>query len=135
MCQNMGAAYLSEREARKVLQQQMIPKLAYKMQLSCFSQKQYRKINAQIKRNILPKLRLNRNMPNAVIYGPIEYGGMEMLESYALQYQLQVVNFALGRLLVFHLSSFKNETSISNPFEPHARRFPLNFYFTSQLIS
>ena len=31
-------------------------------------------------------------MPNAVIYGPIEHGEMEMVETYALQDQLQVVN-------------------------------------------
>ena len=30
-------------------------------------------------------------MPGAVIYGPLERGGMEMLESYALQDQLYVM--------------------------------------------
>ena len=31
-------------------------------------------------------------MPGAVIYGPLEYGGMEILETYTLQDQLQVTN-------------------------------------------
>ena len=31
-------------------------------------------------------------MPNAVIYGPLEYGGMEMVESYSLQDQIQMTN-------------------------------------------
>ena len=31
-------------------------------------------------------------MPSAVIYGPVKYGVMEIVESYALQDQLQVVN-------------------------------------------
>ena len=90
MCQKIaiGAAYLSEREARTVLQQRVIPKMAYKMQLSSFNQQQCGETNAPIERNILPKFWLKRNMHNDVIYSPIEDGGMEIVESYSLQDQL-----------------------------------------------
>ena len=35
-------------------------------------------------------MRMNRNMPNAVIFGPVEYGGMEHPEGYTLQDQTQL---------------------------------------------
>ena len=35
-------------------------------------------------------MRLNRNMPLAVIYGPEEYGGMEFPDLYAMQDQTQI---------------------------------------------
>ena len=38
----------------------------------------------------LPKLKVNRKTPGAVVHGPLEYGGMEMLETYVKQTQLQV---------------------------------------------
>ena len=33
---------------------------------------------------------MNRHMPDAVVFGPLEYGGMGMVETYSLQDQLQV---------------------------------------------
>jgi hypothetical protein len=35
-------------------------------------------------------MRLNRHYPNALLYGPLEYGGMEMMETYTLQDQVQL---------------------------------------------
>ena len=35
-------------------------------------------------------MRMNRNMPNAVVFGPLEYGGMEYPEAYCLQDQTQL---------------------------------------------
>ena len=35
-------------------------------------------------------MRLNWHYPNALLYGPLEYGGMEMMETYTLQDQVQL---------------------------------------------
>ena len=69
------------------------------MQLSLLTKQQCGKVNTQIRQNILPKLWLNRNMPGAVIYGPLEHGGMKIIENYTLQDKLQVPN------LIKHLKS------------------------------
>ena len=39
--------------------------------------------------SFLPGLRLNRNFPSAVLYGPVDYGGLEFPELYTLQDQVQ----------------------------------------------
>ena len=91
-CQKVGSAFLTPQEMRQALRQRMIPKLSYKIQLSSLTEKQCRKINTQVRQHILPKLRLNRNMPSAVVYGLLEYGDMEITESHTLQDQLQTPN-------------------------------------------
>ena len=85
--QKVGTAYLTKQETWQVLRQRLNLKISYKMQLSSLIKQQCGKVNAQIRQIILPKLRLNRNMPGAVIYGPLEHGGMEIIESYTLQDQ------------------------------------------------
>ena len=35
-------------------------------------------LQKQVKQAILPKCGYNRNTPNAIVYGPSEYGGIEM---------------------------------------------------------
>ena len=91
-CQKVGSAFLTPQEMRQALRQRMIQKLSYKIQLSSLTEKQCRKINTQVRQHILPKLRLNRNMPSAVVYGLLEYGDMEITESHTLQDQLQTPN-------------------------------------------
>ena len=88
LCQKVGAAYLPEQETWQVLRQRLTLKLSYKMQLSSLTKQQCKQINTQIRQNILPKLRHNRNKPGAMIYGPLDNGGMEIKESYALQDQI-----------------------------------------------
>jgi len=38
----------------------------------------------------LPIMMINQNVPNAVVFGPIEYGGTMAIEVYSLQYQVQL---------------------------------------------
>ena len=35
-------------------------------------------------------IRLNQNFPSAVLYGPLDYGGLEFVEAYTLQDQVQL---------------------------------------------
>ena len=56
------------------------------------TKKQYNNIITKIRQSIFPLMRLNQNMPGAVVYGPEEYGGMELPKIYTLQDQLQMSN-------------------------------------------
>ena len=49
-----------------------------------------RPINTLSRQAIFPPMRLNRNMPDAVIFGTMSHGGMEFPEAYTLQDQLQI---------------------------------------------
>ena len=62
------------------------------MRLTSLTKKQWKPINTLNRETILPQMRLNRNMPNAVVFGTINHGGMEFLEAYALQDQLQITD-------------------------------------------
>jgi hypothetical protein len=90
LCRAAAAAYLTEAEANQLIKQRLEPKLAYALHGTSFSRKQCRQINTVIRKTFLPMLRFNRNFPSAVLYGPMEYGGMEFIEAYTLQDQMQL---------------------------------------------
>ena len=60
------------------------------MRLTSLTQQQYKAINTLNRQAILPPMQLNRNMLDAVIFSPMEHGGMEFLEAYTLQDELQI---------------------------------------------
>ena len=90
LCGRIARAYLTPTETHQAVYQRLEPKLAYPLHLTSFDKKQCRTLNGKIRNAILPKIRMNRNAPGAVVYGPLEMGGMEMLEIYTKQTQLQV---------------------------------------------
>ena len=90
LCRAVAAAYLTESEANQLIRQRLKPKLSYALHGTSFTEKQCGKINSLIRTTFLPITRFNRNFPSAVLYGPIDYGGMEFIETYTLQDQVQL---------------------------------------------
>ena len=90
LCRSVAAAYLTEGEANQLIHQRLKPKLAYALHGTSFTEKQCGKINSMLRSTFLPITRFNRNFPSAVLYGPMEYGGMEFIEAYTLQDQVQL---------------------------------------------
>ena len=39
----------------------------------------------------MPRMRINRNLPKAVAYAPLQYGGIMVPEAYTLQNQIQIL--------------------------------------------
>ena len=68
LCGRVSSAHLTEQEARQALQQRLLPRLQYKMRLTSLSQKRCTTLNTQMREAFLPAMRLNRNMPSAVIF-------------------------------------------------------------------
>ena len=78
-------------DTNQLIKQCLEPKLAYALlHGTSFLRKQCKQINTVIRKAFLPMLRFNRNFPSAVLYGPMEYGGMEFIEAYTLQDQVQL---------------------------------------------
>jgi len=91
ICKALSGAYITERMSRQALQQRIAPKIRYPLHLSSFEEaKHCDKLNAPIKTTLLPSMGINRNVPDALVYGPEEYGGMEMPEVYTMQDQVQL---------------------------------------------
>ena len=90
LCRATAAAYLTETEANQLIRQRLKPKLSYALHGTSFTEKQCGKINSLIRTTFLPITRFNRNFPSAVLYGPMDYGGMEFIEAYTLQDQVQL---------------------------------------------
>ena len=90
VCGAVKTAHLTEKEAIQALFQRILPKLAYPLHLAHLNKEQCTNIDACIRQAVFPQMRLNRNYPKAVAYGPVEYGGMELPETYTLQDQLQI---------------------------------------------
>ncbi len=83
-------AHLTEAETRQLLWQRLLPKMVYALHASSVTRSQCNKLNTSIRRTIIPHLRLNRHFPTAVLYGPLEFGGLEIPEMYTLQDQVQL---------------------------------------------
>ena len=79
--------------AYQALMQRLVPALSYQLHATSLTEKECGGINSLIRRAFLPKMHVNRNLPHAVAYGPIEYVGMELPEAYTLQDQLQIPYF------------------------------------------
>lgn len=90
LCRAATSAYLTENEANQLIRQRLKPKLSYPLHGTSFTAKQCGKINSVIRTTFLPITRFNRNFPSAVLYGPFDYGGMEFIEAYTLQDQVQM---------------------------------------------
>lgn len=90
LCNAAAGAHLSEGETQQLLTQRLIPKLSYALHGTSFTLKQCKQINTLIRRTIVPRVRLNRNFPSAVLYGQMEFGGLEFPEVYTLQDQVQL---------------------------------------------
>lgn len=90
LCCSAKGTYLTENEARQLLTQRLIPKISYALHASSFSEKNCGQINTIIRQSFLPLIRLNRNFPSTVLYGPHQYGGMEFSDVYTMQNQLQI---------------------------------------------
>ena len=54
-----------------------ITKVTYPFVATRFTVKQLHKLAVIIDNAILPKMKINRKTPRAVVYGPKEYGGIE----------------------------------------------------------
>jgi ribonuclease HI len=90
VCNAVTSAHLSEKETRQALFQRLIPKISYPLHLTSFSRKECHSIDKIINKAFLPKSRLNRNTPRAIVHAPLRYGGMEVPDCYSLQNQLQI---------------------------------------------
>jgi hypothetical protein len=90
LCRSCMCSHLTEDETRQLLCQRLRPKLAYALHLSSFTWAQCGKINSVIRSTLIPRMRINRHFPTALLNGPLEYGGLEMMETYTLQDQVQL---------------------------------------------
>ncbi len=90
LCSSINCSFLNEDETRQALRQRLVPKLTYVLHTTSFTPIQCGAINTIIGKTFLPRLRLNRHYPRAVLYGPIIYGGMAFPELHSLQCATQL---------------------------------------------
>ena len=88
---SVSSAHLTEPETHLLLRQRITPKLQYTLHTTSFTRTQCSRLDTLLRKNVLPKLRLNRHYPGAVLYGPTCYGGMEFLNVFPLQLQTQLL--------------------------------------------
>jgi hypothetical protein len=90
LCKSSMTAYLTEDETRQLLNQRMLPKLQYALHGTSFSKTQCDSITSLIRGSLLPRIRLNRHFPGAVLHAPMEYGGLEFPNVHIVQDQVQL---------------------------------------------
>jgi hypothetical protein len=90
LCHTCSGAHLTEAETRQLIRQRLHPKMVYALHGSSFSRVQCYKMNSIVRSTLLPRLRLNRHFPNVLLFGPLEYGGLELMDMYTLQDQVQL---------------------------------------------
>ena len=90
VCRAARGAHLSAQEVHQLLRQRLLPKLTYALHLSSFTKGDCSRLNTDIRSTFLPRLRLNRHLPHAILYGPKMYGGLEFPDVRTLQDHLQI---------------------------------------------
>ena len=70
------SARLTFYEAKSMLESRIIPQVTYSMSLTTFTALQCKNMNIIIDRTMLNKMGINRNMPRAVVYSSLQWGGM-----------------------------------------------------------
>lgn len=91
ICRTCRGAHLTEHETRTLLNQRLLPKMAYALHLSTFTRSECSTLNSIIRSTLLPSLHLNQHFPQAVLFGPKEYGGLEFPDMHSVQTQVQLV--------------------------------------------
>ena len=67
---------LTLREAWLALVTRVLPRVTYPFKLTRFTKEQLKRISIVIDNVILPQMGINRKMPRAVVYAPLELGGI-----------------------------------------------------------
>ncbi|KAL7545458.1 hypothetical protein ACHAWF_008807 [Thalassiosira exigua] len=90
VCSAAASSYMTEVEAHHAMSGRLVPKNSYPMTLSNLDKKQCGELNTLHRKTFLPMMKLNCTTPNAMVFGPIEMGGMELPEAEALQAQCRL---------------------------------------------
>jgi hypothetical protein len=85
-----SSTFLNPSEARQLLYERLVPKVDYSLHLTSFSEKQCEDLNTVVRQHFLPKLGFNRNTPTAVVHGPMDQGGLDIIDFRSRQDELQV---------------------------------------------
>ena len=78
-------APLSVYESIMVYRLYYIPKVNYPLSMTRFTVAESETIQRQFYSKALPKMGLNCHMPHAVVFGPTQYGGLELHHIYSQQ--------------------------------------------------
>ena len=90
LCRSSMTAHLTEAETLQLLTQRLLPKLKYRLHGTSFSPTQCNKLTSILRTTLLPRLRLNRHFPGAVLHAPLDFGGLEFPDISIVQDQIQL---------------------------------------------
>ena len=84
-------------EAHIAYQSRYISKATYSFPITLFTTQQLHEIQQKAIYNILPKLGVNRHAPQAMIFGPMKYGGRQITDL-RIEQPVMHINTTLGHL-------------------------------------
>lgn len=85
LAKQMYTAPLTSYESVLVYRLYYCSKISFPLSITKFTRKQCEDIQSQFYRKALPKMGINRHMPHAIVFGPIEYAGMDFHHIYSNQ--------------------------------------------------
>jgi hypothetical protein len=98
VCNRVVGAQLTPKGAQRAFYSRLLLKNDYTLKASYFSVKECKKLDTIITNAFLPLMKINRNMPRAVVFGPFKYGGMAFPDMYTRQTQLHHAKYAIQQL-------------------------------------
>ena len=79
MAGQIRAAKIDQRAMLMILKIRYYPAIRWCLPITTFTDKQCNTIQRPMINAALPKLGINRNMPRTVVFGPLRYGGLDIL--------------------------------------------------------
>ena len=118
-----GAAPVNRRTARKAYQTIYLPSMGYTLPLTSFTRAELKKIQQAPIGVLLPSMGFNRNMPQVVVFGPTDMGGIGIRHLYIEQGSKQAAlmlkhiraNTNIGKTLVICLRWYQRALGTSAP--------------------
>jgi len=93
VCKAAQSICLDQREAASMLNTRLHTSTAYVMRLTQFTSKQCQQLDVKVNRTFLPLMNINRSTPRALVHGPLQFGGMNILQHQVLQDQWNLQYF------------------------------------------
>ncbi|GFH56997.1 hypothetical protein CTEN210_13473 [Chaetoceros tenuissimus] len=80
MAGRVSMSHITRQQAYMIHSIQYKPAITYPLQHTTFTTKQCKAIQVPMTNALLPKMGFNRHMPRAVVFGPMQYGGIAMID-------------------------------------------------------
>jgi hypothetical protein len=118
-----GSGPINKRSARRAYTNIYLPSMGYSLPVTSFTRRELKQVQTAPLGVLIPALGFNRHMPQAVVFGPLDLGGMDFRHLYVEQGSSQAsmlirhirARTLVGVMALICLKWYHRFTGVSSP--------------------